>query len=299
MRGGIWKQVARATATDVQRHHIMAFAAGLSYHFILSLFPALIALSAVLGLLPIPNLFNEILALMGHYVPPDSMGVVRLIVHDVVNPHSEALLSLGLIGTLWTTTSGFAGMIEALNVAYKVPETRPFWKTRLLAVLLTFFVGGLLLLALVLMVLGPKFGGWLAGTLHAGEILGHLWPVLRWVASTTFIVVAMESVYVLAPNVKQRFSYTFAGALIAVGAWLALSYALGIYFQRFANLNRTYGALGGVIALMTWLYWTSFVILLGAEVNGEVLRAEGDGTLQLKQAPSEKVSPKEPTDIAA
>ena len=98
--------------------------------------------------------------------------------------------------------------------------------------------------------------------------------------------------YFLGPNVKQRFVHTLAGAVFAVAAWLALSYGLGIYFQRFANFNRTYGALGGAIALMTWLYWSSFVILLGAEINGEVLQASGDGTLPLKQTPPEKVKPK-------
>jgi membrane protein len=107
--------------------------------------------------------------------------------------------------------------------------------------------------------------------------------------------------YFLAPNVKQRFGHTLAGAVLAVAGWLGLSYALGVYFQSFANFNRTYGALGGIIALMTWLYWSSFVILLGAEINGEVLQVSGDGTLPLKQAPPEKVKPKTvpETDVAA
>ncbi len=220
------------------------------------------------------------------------MGVVRQIAHDVINPHRGALLSFGLIGTLWTASSGFAGMIEALNVAYNVPETRPFWKTRGLALLMTFLVGGLLLVALAMMLVGPRFGEWMAGVLHLSFLWARIWPVLRWAVSGAFIVMAVESMYFLAPNVKQRFAHTLAGAVFAVAAWLALSYALGIYFQRFANFNRTYGALGGAIALMTWLYWSSFVILLGAEINGEVLQASGDGTLPLKQAPPEKVKPK-------
>lgn len=292
-------RVLRGAATDVIQNHTLAFAAGLSYYFVLSLFPALIALSAVVGLLPVPNLFNDILALMARFVPADSMGVVRQIVHDVVTPHREALLSFGLIGTLWTASSGFAGMIEALNVAYNVPETRPFWKTRGLALMLTFLVGGLLLVALVMMLVGPRFGAWLGNVLHLGTVLGQIWPAVRWTVSTAFIVIAVESIYFLAPNVKQRFVHTLAGAVVAVGAWLAMSYALGIYFQKFADFNRTYGALGGAIALMTWLYWSSFVILLGAELNGEVLQVSGDGTLPLKQAPPKKVRPKAARDIAA
>jgi membrane protein len=296
---GMWASVLKNAIVDVGRNHTMAFAAGLSYYFVLSLFPALIALSAVVGFLPVPNLFSQILTLMARFVPADSMGVVRYVAHDVISPHRGALLSFGLIGALWTASTGFAGMIEALNVAYNVPETRPYWKTRGLALLMTFLVGGLLLVALAMMLVGPRFGEWMAGALHVSFLWARIWPVLRWAVSGTFIVLAVESMYFLAPNVKQSFWHTLSGAVFAVAAWLALSYALGIYFQRFANLNRTYGALGGAIALMTWLYWSSIVILMGAEINGEVLQARGDGTLPLKQAPPEKVKPKTATDVAA
>jgi membrane protein len=114
---------------------------------------------------------------------------------------------------------------------------------------------------------------------------------VRWAVSGAFIVAAVESMYFLGPNVKQRFGHTLGGAVFAVAAWLALSSALGFYFQRFANLNRTYGTLGGAIALMTWLYWSFFVILLGAEINCQLLQASGEGTLPLKQVPPEKAKP--------
>jgi membrane protein len=269
----------------------MAFAAGLSYYFVLSFFPALIALSAIVGFLPVPDLFNHIVELMAQHVPADSMGVVRQILRDVITPHRGALLSVGLIGALWTGSSGFAGLIEALNVAYNVPEARPYWKTRGVALLMTFLVGGLVLVASAMMLVGPRFGVWLSGVLHLSFLWVRVWPVVRWAASGAFIVAAVESMYFLGPNVKQRFGDTLGGAVFAVTAWLALSSALGIYFQRFANLNRTYGALGGAIALMTWLFWSFFVILLGAEINGQMLQASGDGTLILKQAPPEKAKP--------
>jgi membrane protein len=293
--------VLKIAMADTGRNHLDAFAAGLSYYFVLSFFPALIAMSAVVSFLPVPDLFNQILALMAQHVPPDSMGVVRQILSDVVTPHRGALLSFGLIGTLWTASSGFAGMIEALNVAYRVPEARPFWKTRGLALLMTFLVGGLLLVASATMLAGPRFGVWISGVLHVGFLWVRIWPLLRWAVSGAFIVAAVESIYFLGPNVKQRFGHTLAGAVFAVSAWLALSSALGFYFQRFANLNRTYGTLGGAIALMMWLYWSFFVILMGAEFNGQVLRASGDGTLSLKQAPPETAEPKaaRDRDIAA
>ncbi len=294
-----WVGILENAVLDIGRKHTAAFAAGLSYYFVLSLFPALIAMSALLAFLPVPDLFNQILTMMARFVPADSMGLVRQIAHDAINPHRGALLSLGLLGALWTASSGFAGMIEALNVAYNVPETRPFWKTRGLAVLLTFGIGGLLLAALGVMLVGPRFGGWMAGVLHLSFLWARIWPVVRWAVSAAFVVMAVEALYFLAPNVKQRFGHTLMGALFAVAAWLGLSYGLGIYFQSFANFNRTYGTLGGAIALMVWLYWSSFVILLGAGINGAVLQASGDGTVRLKQAPPEKVKPVPDRDVAA
>ncbi len=287
-----WLSVFKNAIVDTDRNHTLAFAAGLSFYFVLSLFPALVALSAVLGYLPIQHPFSQILTLMSRFVPADSMGVVRRVVGDAIGPHRGALLSVGLLGALWTASSGFAAMIEALDVAYNVPETRPFWKTRLLAFVLTFLVGGLLLVALALMLVGPRFGAWLAGVLHLSFLLARVWPLLRWGVSVAFIVIAVEVLYFLAPNVKQRFGHTLVGAVFAVAAWLALTNGLGIYFQHFANLNRTYGVLGGAIALMIWLYWSSFVILLGAEINGGVLQASGDGTLLLKQPPPPEVKPR-------
>jgi membrane protein len=298
MRVWRWVNVLKNAIVDTQQNHTMAFAAGLSYYFVLSLFPALIAASAVVSFLPVPDLFNQILAQVSRVVPADSMGVVRQVTQDIMNPHRGALLSLGLIGAVWTASSGFAGMIEALNVAYNVPETRAFWKTRGLAVLMTFVVGGLVLVALGMMLVGPGFGGWLARVLHF-SFVASIWTAARWTVAGASIVIAVESMYILGPNVKQRLGHTLVGAVFAVAAWLALSYALGIYFQRFAHLNRTYGALGGVIALMIWLYWSFFVILLGAGINGGGLRASGDGTVRLKEAPPEEVSPKPATDRAA
>jgi membrane protein len=162
-------------------------------------------------------------------------------------------------------------------------------------------VGGLLLVALGVVLVGPEFGGWLAGVLHASDLWAHIWPVVRWACSGAFIIMAVECMYFVGPNVKQSFAHTLMGAVFAVGAWLALSYALGIYFQRFANLNHTYGTLGGAIALMTWLFWSSFVILLGAGINSEMLQESGDGTLPLKQIPPERVKPQPATegDVAA
>jgi membrane protein len=273
------------TYADVQRNHTLQMAAALAYYFVLSLFPALIFLSAVVTYLPVPNLFDQALTLMARFLPPDSMGLVRRVLADVITPNRSAFLSFGLLGTLWAASGGFSAAIEALNIAYDVRDDRPFWKTRPLAIELALITGFLLLLALSVTIVGPRFGEWLAARVHLSGLFVLLWPYLHWSIAVGFTVLAIEALYFLAPNVKQRFLATLPGAVLAVGCWVGLSYLLGLYFRHFANFNKTYGTFGAAIALMTWLYWTGFAILLGAELNAEIAKISKEGKIQEKQQP--------------
>ena len=273
------------TYNDVERNHTMQMAAALSYYFVLSLFPALIFLSAVVAYLPVPDLFNEALALMARFLPGDSMGLVRRVLADVVSPNKGTFLSFGLLGTLWAASGGFAAAIEALNIAYDVKDDRPFWKTRPLALGLAFMTGALLLVALSVMIVGPRFGEWLAGRVHLSNLFILLWPYLHWTLAVGFTILAVEAIYFAAPNVKQRFIATLPGAILAVGCWIGLSYLLGIYFRHFANFNKTYGTLGAAIALMVWLYWTGFAMLVGAELNAELAKISSAGRVEEKHEP--------------
>src|SRR5215510_7747065 len=274
------------TYGDVVRNHTLQMAAALAYYFILSLFPALIFLSAVVAYLPVPDLFDQALNLMGQFLPTDSMGLVRRVLADVVTPNKGAFLSFGILVTLWSASGGFAAAIEALNIAYDVEDDRPFWKTRPLAVGLAIITGALLLTALSVMIVGPRFGEWLAARVHLSYLFVLLWPYIHWSIAIGFTVLAVEALYFLAPNVKQRFLATLPGAILAVGCWIALSYLLGLYFRHFANFNKTYGTLGAAVALMTWLYWTGFAMLLGAELNSELAKISREGAIPQTHEPS-------------
>jgi membrane protein len=281
--GGLWQGLCKSF-NDFLNNHTMALAAGLSYYFVISLFPLLIMLAGIVPYLPVPDLWNKVLWSMSRVMPPDAMGVVRVVLKDVLGRGHPKLLSAGVIGTVYAASGGFSSMIEALNVAYDVPETRTWWRTRLLAVGLTFLIGGFFLVALGCMVVGPQFGAWLAGKIGLGPAFTYSWNVIRWVVSVGFTILGIELVYFLAPNVKQKFLCTLPGATLAVGGWVGASYALGVYFQKFANINGTYGTLGAAVALMVWLYWTSMVILFGAELNSELRKAVGKRPLPVKEA---------------
>ena len=252
---------------DVYDEHLFVFAAGLSYYFVLSLFPLLVTIASLLVYVPIPHLFEGLLSLMARLVPGDGMSLVRSIVSDVISHKHPHFLTLGLVFTIWTASSGFAAIIDGLDVVYRVHETRPVWKTRPIALGLTLLAGSLILVAVGLTVEGTTLGIWLAGRFDFNPAIVAAWRYLRWGIATFFAMLAVELLYHFGPDVKQRFRDSLTGAAVAVMSWIGLSYLLGSYFQHFGNLDETYGPLGAAIGLYVWFYLSGFVILVGGEIN--------------------------------
>jgi membrane protein len=273
------KEAVWHTVEAVPQKHTLQMAAALSYYFVISLFPAILLLSAIIAYLPGARPFDQVLSLMSGFVPHDSLELLRKVLSTMVTPNRGTLLSFGILGTFWTASGGFSAAIEALDIAYEVGEGRPFWVTRPLSVGLTLLVGLLLLIALGVMIVGPQFGTWLAARANLSWLLARSWPYIHWTVAILFTVLAVEALYFLAPNVKQRFWATLPGAVLSVVCWIGLSYGLGIYFRSFAHFNKTYGAMGAVIALMVWLYWTSFFMLVGAELNCELAKLSRQGKI--------------------
>ncbi len=257
------------TCHDVFKNQTFQAAAALSYYSILSIFPALILLSAVMAYIPLPNFFPDVLVAIGRVAPPGAISTVIAVLRDA---NSGAWLSLGTLGTLWVVSSAFDELIEALDGAYEVHDQRPFWKTRLLAVGLAALTGFFLICGIAAMIVGPLLGEWLAVRLSLSSVFIFVWPFIHWTLAVIFAVLAVETIYFLAPNVKQSFRVTLPGAVLCVACWIALSDLLGIYFRHFENYNRIYGTLGGVMALMTWLYWAHFILLAGGALNAQLTK---------------------------
>ena len=269
---------------DVYDEHLFVFAAGLSYYFVLSLFPLLVLLASLLAYVPIPHLFEGLLGLMARLVPGDGMSLVRNILSDVASHKHTHFLTLGLIFTIWTASSGFAAMIDGLDVVYRVRETRPVWKTRPIALGLTLLAGSLLLVAVGLMVEGTQVGIWITRTFDLNPALLAAWRYLRLGIAVAFAVLAVELLYHFGPNVRQRFHNSLIGAIVAVGTWIGLSYLLGTYFRHFYNPNNTYGPLGAAIGLYVWFYLSGFAILFGGEINFLLSELRGHRTPQSSSA---------------
>src|SRR5579863_6416086 len=188
---------------DVYDEHLFVFAAGLSYYFVLSLFPLLVSMASLLGYVPIPQLFEGLLSLMARLVPGDGMSLVRNIVSDVVNHKHPHFLTLGVIFTIWTASSGFAAIIDGLDVDYRVRETRPVWKTRPIALGLTLLAGSLLLVAVGLMVEGTSLGLWFTGRFDLNPAWLTAWGYLRWGVAVIFAMLAVQLLYHFGPDFKQ------------------------------------------------------------------------------------------------
>lgn len=267
-----WPEAKRSfknALENVQDHHTIQVSAALAYYFFLALFPVLIVLSVLLSWLPVPDLFNWVLGAMARVLPAQTIETILSVLRGILTDHRGTWLSVGMLGMLWVASAAFDALIEALNIAYNLRDTRPFWKTRVLAFGLGAVCGILFLTGLLLIIIGPRFGDWLAARLDVPRIFASLWPPLHWTIAIAFTVLAVELLYFLAPCRKPKFLHTLPGAIITVGAWSGLSVLLGIYFRHFANYSRVYGTLGGFIGFMTWLQWTSFAFLVGAEMNAE------------------------------
>ena len=257
---------------ELGRTRAFTVAAGLAFYFTFSLVPLLIVFASLLWYLPVTSAVSQLLAILAALIPPESLQLVQQLVLSVLQPGQVKLLSFSILGYLWASTGGFAGLIRALDIAYDVKDCRPWWRERLQALVLTFTVGGLALVSLLALIVGPEFGHFLRMFFSVPEGFAHIWPVLRWIVTIATFVTGVELVYYLGPHGRHSFGSTLPGAAVAVATWFLGSFALSFYLGHLSNYNRTYGSLGAAAGLMLWLYISSLTVLIGAEFNGELCK---------------------------
>ena len=257
----------------IERKHLPLVAAGLAYYFLMSLFPALILLTAVVSYLPLENGMHRATSFLAHVIPQQGLFLIEDLLTTIA-PHRAGLLSLGLVTTLWLASIGVKGIISGVDIMYEVQAPRPLWINRILAVGLTFAVGVLLLLGILLMLLGPGVMALLSTALPVESLWLKLGPYVQWFLAALFTFGGIEFVYLLGPNVPAAHRLTVPGALVAALIWMLLSWALGFYLTHFGmwKLERFYGVLATPIAFMTWLYWGAAAILIGAEINFSLMK---------------------------
>jgi len=268
-------EVLKRAIRDFSADSMTTYAAALAYRIVFSLFPFLLFLVALLAFLQIPQLFEWMREQAALLVPSEAMAQVNNVIEELQTPRG-GLVSVGIVLALWSASVGVMSLIEALNVAYDVPERRPTWRLYLLSLLYTFGLAILLIAAAALMVLGPQAAGWVASRLGLAEVFVTVWNWLRWPIAVLLLMLAVSVVYYLGPNIRQRFRFITPGAILSVVVWIAASVAFGFYVQNFANYSATYGSIGAVVILMFYFYLSAVVLLFGAEINA-VIRNHCEG----------------------
>jgi membrane protein len=278
------------TYEDFDRHDYLTYAAALAFYSLLSLFPLLIFLASLLAILPIPHLFDQSLAIMARIVPSDAMHVVRGVLQDALLTN-RGIISFGFLAALVSASGGFNSLITALNVAYDVPESRPYWKKQVVAVCLTLLVGLMVAIVLVTMAVGPEFGVWLSAKFNLSWLFADAWPHIRWMVIVVCTILSVEVLYFFGPSVRQRFKDQIPGAIVAVLSWITASWVLGWYLSSVADYKKIFGTLGAVVGLMLWFYITALALITGAEINAELLRARrSDVRSGVEETPASKLN---------
>ena len=275
--GGL--SVRRLTARVYGRmweHAIPDRAAILSYYFLFALFPALLFLTALLGLLPLPDLMPQLMGYAGRVMPRSAATLINRTLEEVVRGASGGLLSIGGVAALWAASSGMASIMAALDAVAGTADERSWWRRRLTAVGLTLAFALFTLTALLLLFFGIRIGEIVAAALGVGPLFTFVWNVLQWPVLILLVLGGITLVYYLAPARARPWHSVTPGSAFALLAWLAMSNGLRLYVRYFSNYNATYGSIGGVILLMLWLYLSGVVLLLGAALDAEIERATAE-----------------------
>lgn len=267
-------------------------AATLSYYFLFSLFPFLFFLATLTAYVPYARVAADTLLARAHaFLPGPAMDLIDTHVRGLVGHTRPRLLTLGFLMTIYSASRGVDAVRKALNLAYDVKESRPFWKTEALAFGMTIGGAVAVLLAIVLLAAGGSVGFWVAHHLALGD--QYVW-VLRWIRwpITTLVIMSCAAVgYYLLPDVRQSFKFITPGSVLGTLAWLVAVLGFGLYASHFGSYDVTYGSIGGVILLMTWFFITGFIFLMGGEMNAILEAAAPEGKASGARAPGQAPPP--------
>jgi membrane protein len=264
----------KATVQEFQRDDALGIAAQLAYYLILALFPFILVLVSLLGTFGSEELASEVLAYFQRVMPEQAYEIIREFTANIISGKAEApgLFTFGILFTIWAASGAFAALINALNRAYDVQETRPFWKVRGIAILMMLGLSVLVLIGVLLLVLGPQIGTAIANVFGLEETFLLVWDIARWPAALFFMIFTVALLYYFAPDVDQPFRWITPGGLIGVLLWVLASVAFNFYVSNFGSYNKTYGSIGAVIVLLLYLYISSLTILFGATLNATLVR---------------------------
>jgi membrane protein len=257
----------RQFVESLGRNQPFDLAAQLAYFSLLALFPFAMFLLTLVGYIPLHGLDQQIMSSIYTVMPREVAALCDQTLHEVVGKQRGGLLVTTLLFALWTASGGASGLTTALNRAYDVAETRPAWKVKLRALLVT--LGGVfaIIIATTAMLIGPEIVHRIMAYVGLGGAFDRVWALLRWPVAALAMMTMVACIYYFLPNVRQKWRFITPGSTVAVLAWLTASIGFRAYVSHFHSYARTYGALGTVVVLLVWLYLSGLMVILGGEIN--------------------------------
>jgi membrane protein len=271
--GGLWGALKR-TGKEFKEDNLTDVAAALTYYSVLAIFPALIVLVSILGLVG-DSATQPLIDNLGAVAPGPAKEIFTNAIKNLQGSQGAAgvLFIVGLLGALWSASGYVAAFMRASNMIYDMPEGRPVWKTLPVRVGLTLVLLFLLAITALAVVLTGGLAQKVGNIIGLGNTAVDVWDIAKWPVLLIVVSFMFALLYWAAPNVRQPgFRWVSPGGLLAVVGWLIASAAFAFYVGNFGSYNKTYGALGGVIVFLVWLWISNIVILLGAEFNAELER---------------------------
>ena len=284
--------VLKRTYNAFMEDNLLSRAAELGYYFLFALFPTLISASAIFGIVARSStLYIRLLDYLAVVIPPSAMGLVLDTFSQTTKASSGGKITFGLVAALWSASVGFAAIQDTLNIVYKVKETRPYWKVKGAAILVTVLLSVVVTLTLTSLLGGDIVARYVAAHIpqHATAVMASLLiRMVGWLLAVTLLILLFSIIYYYAPDVQKKvWHWLTPGAALAILSWLVASIALRAYLHFFNSFTVTYGSLGGVIILLTWFYVTGLMLLLGAELNSEIAVSVHERQMKLEASAEE------------
>jgi len=283
-----WGELLKRTAKETNEDDCMGLAAQLAYYFFLALFPAVLFLLALASFFPLTNVIDDIVRILRPIAATDVLMLLEDQLRRVSNNDNGGILTLGILGAIWSSSAAVVAIIGSLNRAYDIDEGRPWWKVRLTAIGLTLALAFFLLLSFTLIVVGPTIAEHVASFFGLGLVFEWGWKILQWPLAFALVSTAIGLVYYFAPDAEQDWVWITPGAVVATLLWFLVSLGFKFYVAQFGDYNATYGTVGGIIVLMLWFYISSLAILVGAELNAEIEHASPHGKEPGEKVPGQK-----------
>ena len=269
--------LVKKTVKEIGDDRIPSLSAETAYYFFFSLFPLLLFLTPILGLIGNgQQLMESMIDRLSANMPADTLSLLRRVLGEIITSSGGAgIMSIGVLLAGWSGSNIFGSLMGALNVAYDVTETRPWWKQQLLRIGVLLIAGGIMIFATIVFLDGERIAQWVGNAIGLGSAAVAAWSVVQLVLAAALLVAVGAIAFKLLPNVQQRWSHVIVASAITTLLWIVATLLFRFYVQHFGSYNKTYGTIGGVIMLLTWMYYSMFVLLTGGELAAELHHGTG------------------------